>query len=98
MKSFWKTCLTIFLTISLSNQVLADPIYGRYALSDKIDSLINSVNPNLNLGIQIKSLRTGSTLYSRNASDLFVPASILKIFTAESALLYLGPGYKFKTT
>lgn len=72
-------------------------IYGTQALQAEIDRTIANVNPNLNVGVQIKSMQHGDTLYSRNASLQYVPASILKIFTAEAALLYLGPQYKFNT-
>jgi serine-type D-Ala-D-Ala carboxypeptidase/endopeptidase (penicillin-binding protein 4) len=48
-------------------------------------------------GIQIYDLATGRTLYSRNATHLFVPASNTKLFTAALALDRLGPDYRFQT-
>jgi serine-type D-Ala-D-Ala carboxypeptidase/endopeptidase (penicillin-binding protein 4) len=72
-------------------------IYGTAALDAEINRAIANVNPNLNVGVQIKSMRHGDTLYTRNAYQYFVPASILKVFTAESALLFMGPEYKFPT-
>jgi D-alanyl-D-alanine carboxypeptidase/D-alanyl-D-alanine-endopeptidase (penicillin-binding protein 4) len=42
-------------------------------------------------------MSSGDTLYAKNTQDSLVPASILKIFTAEAALLYLGPDYTFLT-
>lgn len=84
-------------TSSPSSTYTEHTIHGSLALNDEINRLISNVNPALNVGIQIKSMRYGDTLFNRSESHLFVPASILKIFTAESALLYLGPEYKFTT-
>jgi D-alanyl-D-alanine carboxypeptidase/D-alanyl-D-alanine-endopeptidase (penicillin-binding protein 4) len=39
----------------------------------------------------------GRTVFSKNADNQLVPASILKIFTALVALHYLGPEYRFST-
>jgi len=73
-------------------------ISGKQNLSTEIDRIINGTNPNLNIGVQVKSMTYGDTLYNRNEQRSFVPASIIKIFTAESALLLLGPNYKFPTS
>lgn len=107
MKVFGKIFLTLLsslvLLVGLNNPLFAKKtsltrtIYGTAALTNEINRLIATVNPNLNVGIQINSLQTGDVLYSRSANQMFVPASILKIFTAESALLYLGSQYKFTT-
>ncbi|HEY7387711.1 MAG TPA: D-alanyl-D-alanine carboxypeptidase/D-alanyl-D-alanine-endopeptidase, partial [Bryobacteraceae bacterium] len=48
-------------------------------------------------GIEVYDLATGRTLYSRNATHLFVPASNAKLFTAALALDRLGPDYRFQT-
>jgi D-alanyl-D-alanine carboxypeptidase/D-alanyl-D-alanine-endopeptidase (penicillin-binding protein 4) len=111
MKSFWKLILIVvssmIFLLCLNGEAVAKTkrknivhpkTYGNVALAAEITRLITNVNPNLNIGIQVKSMRYGDTLYTRNQGRLFVPASILKIFTAESALLYLGPEYKFPTT
>ncbi len=39
----------------------------------------------------------GQIVFSKNADNQLVPASILKIFTALVALHYLGPDYRFST-
>jgi D-alanyl-D-alanine carboxypeptidase/D-alanyl-D-alanine-endopeptidase (penicillin-binding protein 4) len=108
MNSFGKLFLTIFISIllfSLNEEVLAkrkhsapaQPIYGSEQLTAELNRLVANVNSGSTIGIQIKSMRYGDTLYSRNQNQFFVPASILKILTAETALLYLGSEYKFPT-
>jgi len=39
----------------------------------------------------------GNILYQKNAAKALVPASVLKVFTALTALYYLGPDYRFVT-
>lgn len=87
LKRIFTTTLTSFLFVTLS--------YG--SISSTITGYIHRSNPNINVGILIKSLRTGKIIYQRNANRLFIPASNLKILTAEAALLYLGPQYQFVT-
>jgi D-alanyl-D-alanine carboxypeptidase/D-alanyl-D-alanine-endopeptidase (penicillin-binding protein 4) len=72
-------------------------INGTNTLNAFINQAVNSVIPSANVGIVIKSMRNGDTLYSRSPKSLFTPASILKVLTAESALLYLGPNFRFST-
>jgi serine-type D-Ala-D-Ala carboxypeptidase/endopeptidase (penicillin-binding protein 4) len=48
-------------------------------------------------GIDIVDLTTGKTLFSRNATHLFTPASNVKLFTAALALERLGPDFRFLT-
>lgn len=72
-------------------------IYGKQNLTVTLDRIIAGAGNSADVGIQIKSMHSGDLLYSRNAHDLFTPASIMKILTAEAALLYLGPNYTFQT-
>jgi len=62
-----------------------------------IDNIIRKYNPNLNIGISVQSINTGKVIYQRNANQLFMPASSLKILTGAAALSYLGHDYKFQT-
>ena len=43
------------------------------------------------------SLDRGDTLFAREADRLYTPASNRKLFTAASALHWLGPGHRFRT-
>lgn len=72
-------------------------IVGSDNLSAEINQIIHSVDSYANIGVQIKSMKNGELIYSRNEHQFFVPASIMKIITAQAALLYLGPEYKFST-
>ena len=60
------------------------------------DNLINKIGPKMNIGAYVVDLNTGETLYARNASRSFIPASNMKLFSDAAALLILGPDYRFK--
>lgn len=72
-------------------------IYGESSLAAVINQNIRNVDPNLNIGVVIQSMKSGRVIYRHNDTRAFVPASILKIMTAEAALLYLGTNYRFPT-
>lgn len=67
------------------------------SLQRPVDKIINQVDPNINMGIEVVDLNTGETLYQRNATRLFIPASNMKLFSDAAALLALGPDYRFKS-
>lgn len=81
----------------VSQTVSSQPIYGIDNLISVVNQAIAGVDSDAAIGIQIKSMKQGDTLYSRNEQRSFTPASTMKIFTAEAALLYLGPDYTFPT-
>lgn len=56
------------------------------------DTLINS-----NVGMHIVNCSTSEDIYSYNENKLFIPASVLKIITAYTALKVLTPQYVFST-
>lgn len=66
-------------------------------LQKSVDKLINQVDPNINMGMQVVDLNTGETLYQRKATQTFIPASNMKLFSDAAALLILGPDYRFQT-
>lgn len=81
---FW--CLFLFLfavTLAYAN------------LQSGADKLINQLSPNLNIGVEVIDLTTGTTLYRRNANRTFIPASNMKLFSDAAALMVLGPDYRF---
>lgn len=100
MKLFKCVTAVICLLILTSQPALSKrsvPVKSPQTLTASINQAINRVQPDLDIGIIIKSMKTGKILYARNEHKPFVPASILKILTAEAALLYLGTNYKFST-
>lgn len=49
------------------------------------------------VGILVKDLNNGNTLYSLNPDQLLIPASTMKLITTASALEILGNDYRFHT-
>ncbi len=72
-------------------------LVGASQLSSQLNGLIASDEKNAEVGVYVKSMKTGRVLYARNANQPMVPASTMKILTAEAALVYLGPDYRFST-
>lgn len=70
---------------------------GNIRFKKKISKLIHDSNLSVNMGIEIRSIATGETLYGMNNDQLLTPASNVKIFTTASALNTLGPNYQFLT-
>jgi D-alanyl-D-alanine carboxypeptidase/D-alanyl-D-alanine-endopeptidase (penicillin-binding protein 4) len=66
------------------------------SVQNEVDNLIQRLNPKVNLGMVVVDLSSGETLYSRNADNLFIPASNMKLFSEAAALMVLGPDYHFK--
>ena len=66
------------------------------SVQTEVDKLIYRINPKVNLGMVVVDLTSGATLYRRNAGNLFIPASNMKIFSEAAALMVLGPDYHFK--
>ena len=51
-----------------------------------------------NIGMKVVSVDTGEVLYEKDAEKLYHPASTMKLITAATALVKLGPNYRFHTT
>jgi len=69
------------------------------ALSRDIDALIDTpLLAHAYWGVLVKSLRTGDTLYERNAQRLLMPASNMKIVTLAAAAERLGWDYTYATS
>lgn len=49
------------------------------------------------LGVVVRSLTTGETLYERDSGRAFTPGSVVKLLTASVALEALGPDYRHRT-
>ncbi len=75
----------------------SQPIVGTQNLVYELNQIVGNIDPKASIAVQVKSMKQGDILYTHNESRLLTPASIFKILTAESALIYLGADYKFKT-
>lgn len=75
--------------LSLAFQVFAN-------MTSEVNDSINHLGKDVLVGIQVSTL-SGDTVYAYHPSMQLVPASSLKIFPGEAALLYLGPQYTFST-
>lgn len=60
--------------------------------------IIDQVDPNLNIGIEVRDVSIGTTLFKHNQDRYFIPASNMKLFSDAAALMVLGPDYQFKNT
>jgi len=49
------------------------------------------------VGVVVQSVQTGEVVIEKNPHKLFVPASLLKLFTTAAALDFLGADYRFRT-
>lgn len=67
------------------------------SLQNGIERIIQEADPDINIGIEIISLKNGQKLYQKNPHHLFVPASCLKMITAAAALHQLGVDFHFQT-
>jgi serine-type D-Ala-D-Ala carboxypeptidase/endopeptidase (penicillin-binding protein 4) len=72
------------------------PVSTLASIQSGADKLINLIDPSMNIGVEVVDLTTGATLYCRNQSRTFIPASNMKLFSDAAALMVLGPDYRFK--
>lgn len=72
------------------------PAFSYASIQSGADHLINQIDPSMNIGIEVVDLTTGVTLYRRNQSRSFIPASNMKLFSDAAALMVLGPDYRFR--
>lgn len=88
-----KTKITFLLKTIISLFILTKIAYAD--LQNDIERIIKNIAPNLNIGIDVFDLTTKRSLYSRNATKLYTPASNMKLFSNAAALMILGPDYRF---
>ncbi|MBV9575817.1 MAG: D-alanyl-D-alanine carboxypeptidase/D-alanyl-D-alanine-endopeptidase [Gammaproteobacteria bacterium] len=93
VKRTYKKIHTLIFTASH----MTTPVYGVSHLADELNEAINEKNFNAAIAVYVRSMKYGDTLYTRNINQPLMPASTLKVLTAEAALLYLGPDYQFST-
>lgn len=68
-------------------------------LAHRIDQLLDEGEKNgARWGVFVLSMSDGATLYQRNGTKLFTPASNMKIYTTSVALELLGADYRWRTS
>jgi D-alanyl-D-alanine carboxypeptidase/D-alanyl-D-alanine-endopeptidase (penicillin-binding protein 4) len=95
--------LVALLLVALPAQAAALPTPVAPPTKPTLDSRIRELLADPDVargfwGIEVVSVATGKTLYSRNADHLFTPASNTKLFTTAAVLALVGPDYRFHTT
>lgn len=83
------------ITIALLSCVFYVQGYAA-SIPNRINQLINQVDPSINMSMSVVDLNTGEQLYQRNADRALIPASNMKIFSEAAALMALGPDYRFQ--
>jgi D-alanyl-D-alanine carboxypeptidase/D-alanyl-D-alanine-endopeptidase (penicillin-binding protein 4) len=71
---------------------------GQNTLAAKIAAIVDAGDyARATWGIDVRDLKTGAVVYSRNAEDLFVPASNMKLIVSAAASHYLSPDFRYRT-
>jgi D-alanyl-D-alanine carboxypeptidase/D-alanyl-D-alanine-endopeptidase (penicillin-binding protein 4) len=104
LRAEWRSAWRFSLTSAVSGNS-ADPAagskraYKKSTLDKHIDKILAANDAHRgSWGLQVVELGSGKLLCERNADQLFIPASNMKMFTTAAALEKLGPGYIFHTT
>ncbi len=92
--------LLAFVLLLLNAQLgLAAKHEHAKSLSSRIDEVLSQPDVSRGFwGVEVVSLTSGKTLYTRNADKLFTPASNTKLFTTSTAMALIGPDYRYRTT
>ncbi|MCD6046882.1 MAG: putative D-alanyl-meso-diaminopimelate endopeptidase [Gammaproteobacteria bacterium] len=68
-----------------------------FANAFSLEQVVADMNRKATAGIIVRSLQNGKALYQKDASQLFSPASNMKVITAYAALKFLGPNFVYRT-
>lgn len=88
------------ITFFYSSLVFTTPSHLKHpssSLPPQLTQLLKRTTSSAHVGIMIKEVGSGKTIFSYAGDALFNPASVQKLFTAIAALHYLGPQYQFHT-
>lgn len=62
-----------------------------------LDAILSKVSPHAHIGVIVQTVDGSQVLYQHNSDDLFMPASVNKLFVAVASLDYLKSDYHFET-
>jgi D-alanyl-D-alanine carboxypeptidase/D-alanyl-D-alanine-endopeptidase (penicillin-binding protein 4) len=86
------TTAVLFFSTGAAHAVAADSLTG------VIDRLLAHENlRKASIAVEIRSLKTGAVVYSRDSHELLIVASNNKLVTTASALHHLGENHRFET-
>lgn len=89
------TIFTLFLCACVHDRSLVKLPLSFH--NNDIESIIDAVDKDINIGVKIVSLHDNKVVFSKNADRHFIPASTTKLITVAAALYYLGPSFRFNT-
>lgn len=98
LRAFAFLCVLLHSASACTPAATRGAIAATASLREGIDRIL--ADPALEhsgTAILVVSLDRGDTLYAREIDRFYTPASNVKLFTAASALHYLGPGFRFRT-
>lgn len=96
MGRFWRQILTLVLALLFLPAALPANDFDA-AFAKKLDGIRRRFGLRRALGVVVKDMTTGATIYEHNPTKKFVPASGMKLAIMGASLHYLGPNYRFKT-
>lgn len=70
---------------------------GVVALKRDLDLLVSGSTNRGDWGVAVVSVARGDTLFARDADEMLLPASTMKLFTAAIAFEQFGPAHQFRT-
>lgn len=88
---------SFFSMLAVANSANASSSVSTNELSARLNLIISGEQANADIAVYVKSMRYGDVIYAHNIDHSLTPASVIKIFTAEAALLFLGTEYRFST-
>jgi D-alanyl-D-alanine carboxypeptidase/D-alanyl-D-alanine-endopeptidase (penicillin-binding protein 4) len=94
LKQLRSACVLAFLLAALPLLGAEKPTTD---LGKRLDGLRRRFGLRSAIGVLVKSVETGETLYAHNPNQRFIPASGMKLITMGASLHYLGPNYRFET-
>jgi D-alanyl-D-alanine carboxypeptidase/D-alanyl-D-alanine-endopeptidase (penicillin-binding protein 4) len=72
--------------------------WSQQSFNDAVNAVISQPEyKNASVGIDVRDLKTGQTVFKFNAERDLIPASTMKLVTSATALELLGAGYRFET-
>ena len=92
--------ILLFFTAIISSCAPPKSFYkmeGSINLRNKINKIIENSEIDLNMSIQVISLKDNKVIYDYNSQKLLMPASTNKLYTCAAALHFLEKDHQFAT-